>query len=127
VKRDSVNNEAKEGATSEGYGSVPHHRVEYTSGGITAYFVIDHAQLRSYGLSDSATALLEALVRYEIGTLLDRGLRLRTRCDLVVKEVDGTKPDAHEAAQRVRELAEECQDELGGITTVVWTGRSSGK
>src|ERR1022692_3225460 len=29
VKRDSVNNEGKEGATSEGYGMVPYHRVEY--------------------------------------------------------------------------------------------------
>lgn len=50
---------------------VAHHRVEYTAERITAYFAVDHAQLRSYGLSEPATALLEALVDFEIGTLLD--------------------------------------------------------
>ena len=84
VKRDVVINEAKGGATADGYGTVPHHRVEYTAEKITAYFTVDHAQFRSYGLSEPATALLEALADFEIATLLDRGLRLRTRCDLVV-------------------------------------------
>ena len=79
VKRDVVINEAKGGATAEGYGTVPHHRVEYTAEKITAYFTVDHAQFRSYGLSEPATALLEALADFEIATLLDRGLRLRTR------------------------------------------------
>ena len=50
VKRDRVNNEAKDGATTEGYGMVPYSRVEYTAGRITAYFTIDHAQFHSYGL-----------------------------------------------------------------------------
>ncbi len=56
VKRDSVVNDGKEGATSEGYGMVPYHRVEYTAGTITAYFTVDHQQFRSYGLSQPATA-----------------------------------------------------------------------
>ena len=103
VKRDVVINEAKDGATAEGYGTVPHHRVEYTADEITAYFTVDHAQFRSYGLSEPATALLEALADFEIATLLDQGLRLRTRCDLVVKEVRGERPDAAEAAQRIAE------------------------
>ncbi len=126
VKKDIVNNEAKDGATSEGYGTVPHHRVEYTVDKITAYFTIDHAQFRSYGLSEPATALLEALADFEIATLLDRGLRLRTRCDLVVKEIArGTRPDAADAAQRIAKLAADCADELGAeVTTVTWSGRA---
>jgi len=123
VKRDVVINEAKEGATTEGYGTVPYHRVEYTAAQITAYFTVDHAQLRSYGLSEPATALLEALADYEIGTLLDGGLRLRTACDLRVLDVRGRRPDAEEAAGRVAKLAAECADELGPITEVVWSGR----
>jgi CRISPR-associated protein Csb1 len=124
VKRDSVNNEAKEGATSEGYGSIPHHRVEYTADEITAYFIVDHAQFRSYGLSEPATALLEALADFEIATLLDNDLRLRTRCDLAVKEyVRGEKPDAADAAQRIAKFAAECAGELGPVTTVTWAGR----
>ena len=123
VKRDVVINEAKGGATAEGYGSVPHHRVEYTAATITAYFTVDHAQFRSYGLPEPATALLEALADFEIATLLDRGLRLRTRCDLVVKEVRGERPDAAEAAQRVAKFTADCADELDPVTEVVWSGR----
>src|SRR6266542_3131040 len=66
VKRDIVINEAKGGATAEGYGTVPHHRVAYTAEKITAYFTVDRAQFRSYGLSGPGTALLEALADFEI-------------------------------------------------------------
>ena len=121
VKRDVVINEAKEGLTAKGYGTVPHHRVEYTAGTITAYFTVDHAQFRSYGLSETATALLEALAEFEIGTLLDGGLRLRTACDLQVLEVRGQRPDAEEAATRVAKLTADCSDELGSVTEVTWS------
>lgn len=121
VKRDVVINEAKEGATAKGYGTVPHHRVEYTAAKITAYFTVDHAQLRSYGLSGPATALLEALADFEIATLLDRGLRLRTRCDLVVRDVAGERPDAAESAARIAKFAADCAGELGPVTEVVWS------
>ena len=120
VKRDVVINEAKEGLTARGYGTVPHHRVEYTATTITAFFTIDYAQFRSYGLSESATALLGALADFEIGTLLDGGLRLRTACDLRVLEVRGRRPDAREAADQVAKLAVECADELGPVTVVTW-------
>lgn len=123
VKRDSVINEAEPGATAKGYGSVPHHRVEYMADKITAYFTVDHAQFRSYGLSEPATALLEALADFEIGTLLEHGMRLRTRCDLAVKEVRGQRPDPAEAAQRIAEFSARCADELGPVTTVTWSGR----
>jgi CRISPR-associated protein Csb1 len=127
VKRDVVINEAEPGATAKGYGTVPHHRVEYTAEKITAYFTIDHAQFRSYGLSEPATALLEALADFEVATLLDRGLRLRTRCDLVVREVRGQRPEANEAAQRVAKFAADCTDELGPVTEVVWSEKARSK
>lgn len=123
VKRDVVVNEAKPGDTAKGYGTVPHHRVEYTADKITAYFTVDHAQFRSYGLSEPATALLEALADFEIATLLDRGMRLRTRCDLVVGEVRGERPDATEATARVAKFAADCRDELGPVIEVVHSGR----
>jgi CRISPR-associated protein Csb1 len=123
VKRDMVINEAKEGATTEGYGMVPYHRVEYTAGSITAYFTIDHAQLRSYGLPEPATALLGALAEFEIGSLLVGGLRLRTACDLRVLDVRGTQPDVHEAAAQIAKLAAECSGLFGPVTQVVWSGR----
>ncbi len=122
VKKDVVINEAKGGVTAEGYGTVPHHRVEYTADKITAFFTVDHAQFRSYGLSEPATKLLKALADYEIATLLDRGLRLRTRCDLVVREViKGDRPDTAVAAASIKQYAAECADELGPVTEVVWS------
>jgi CRISPR-associated protein Csb1 len=124
VKRDVVINEAKGGATAEGYGTVPHHRVEYTTEKITVYFTVDHAQFRSYGLSEPATALLEALADFEIASLLDQGLRLRTRCDLIVREVRGERPDAVEAVRRIAKFAADCTAEVGPVTEVVWSGRS---
>ncbi len=123
VKRDSVVNEGKEGATSEGYGMVPYHRVEYTAQTITAYFTVDHQQFRSYGLSEPATALLEALADFEIASVLEGGLRLRTACDLAVKSVRGELPDAQEAATRIGKLAVDCAAELGPVTEVTWSGR----
>jgi CRISPR-associated protein Csb1 len=124
VKRDGVTNVVAEGrGTAEGYGTVPHHRVEYTADRITGYVAVDHDQLRSYGLSGPATALLEALVDFEVGSLLAGGLRLRTACDLVVDTVDGRLPDPVEAAARVGKLVAECGDELGPVTEVTWTGR----
>ena len=128
VKKDVVINEAKGGDTAKGYGTVPHHRVEYTAQQITAYFTVDHEQFRSYGLSEPATALLEALADFEIGTLLDHGLRLRTRCDLQLKAViRGEKPDAGEAAQRIAKFAADCAGELGPVTKVEWSETARGK
>jgi CRISPR-associated protein Csb1 len=123
VKKDIVINEAELGATAKGYGTVPHHRVEYTASTITAYFTVDHAQFRSYGLPESATALLEAIADFEIASLLDRGMRLRTRCDLVVCDVvKGERPDAGEAAARIAKFAVDAASELGPVTKVVWSG-----
>lgn len=122
VKRDVVINEAKGGATAEGYGTVPHHRVEYTADTITAYFTVDHAQFRSYGLAEPATALLEAIADFEVASLLDRGLRLRTRCDLVVREVvHGARPDTQEAAARITKFAADAAGDLGPVTEVLWS------
>jgi CRISPR-associated protein Csb1 len=122
VKKDGVINEARGGATAEGYGTVPHHRVEYTAEKITAYFTVDHAQFRSYGLSEPATALLEAIADFEIASLLDRGMRLRTRCDLVVSDVTkGERPDAAAAAARIAKFAADARDELGPVTDVIWS------
>jgi CRISPR-associated protein Csb1 len=98
--------------------------VEYTASTIKAFFAIDRAQLRSYGLSEPATALLEAIIDFEIGTLLDEGLRLRTACDLDVVTIEkGERPSAAEAASRIATLTSQCKAELGPVTTVTWLGK----
>ncbi len=82
------------GDAKKGFGHVPFHRDEYTAEKITAYFNVDLAQIRGYGLGAEAENLLIALSLFKIQKFLAEGLRLRTACDL--EPVDGVlvkRPD----------------------------------
>lgn len=79
VKMDRVD---PAGDTRAGFGHVPFHRDEYTAQRITAYFNIDLAQIRAYGLGDATEALLIGLALFKVCGFLEKGLRLRTACDL---------------------------------------------
>jgi CRISPR-associated protein Csb1 len=97
VKNDRVNpGKGDEGQTSkEGFGNVPFHRTEFVAESIKAYFNLDLALLRGYGLPESATRLLLALALLKIRRFLSSGLRLRTACDLEPKGagLTATRPD----------------------------------
>ena len=81
------------GSAAEGYGNVPFHRTEYTAGCIIAYFNLDLAQIRAYGLGGNAERFLVTLALWKIRKFLDNGLRLRTACDLdVVGDLVVTRP-----------------------------------
>lgn len=85
VKTDDVRHRIGERAGSqEGYGTIPYHRTEYVAREITASFSIDLEQIRSYGLEEPGGELLGDIARWEIRSLLDGGMRLRTACDLQV-------------------------------------------
>lgn len=93
VKNDSVN---PSGDTSKGFGNVPFARDEFVSPDINAYFNLDLAQLRGYGLSETVYELLVALALYKIRAFLEYGLRLRTACDLECEGVDIQRPQGFE-------------------------------
>ena len=78
----------------EGFGNVPYSRDEYVSPEITAYFNLDLAQIRAFGLGENVEHLLIALALYKIRRFLDVGLRLRTACDLEAESVAMTRPGA---------------------------------
>lgn len=84
VKNDHVD---PGGDAAKGFGNVPFQRDEYTAEKITAFFNLDLAEIRAFGLGPDAEALLVATALFKIRALLDGHLRLRTACDL---EVDGT-------------------------------------
>lgn len=129
VKRDEVRHSTSEGGGStEGYGSIPFHRTEYVASSIRAGFSIDHAQITAFGLPDAATELLRALARWEVRGLLDRGLRLRTACDLeVMGEVP--LPSLDELTAQVGKAITGSADLLGarGPLDVLWGGSSRRK
>ena len=89
VKNDRVD---PSGDTKAGFGNVPFHREEYTAASIDAYFNLDLAQLRSYGLGENVERLLFGLALWKVQAFLERGLRLRTACDLDVASIEVTRP-----------------------------------
>ena len=104
----------------EGFGNVPFHRTEFTAEKITAYFNLDLAQIRAYGLGEAAERFLVTLALWKIRRFLDTGLRLRTACDLelvgdiAVKRPKGfSLPDTSELETDLPGLIHECaQDGL---------------
>jgi CRISPR-associated protein Csb1 len=100
VKRDDYDPGGKiGGGAAKGFGHVPFHRDEYT-GSLTAYFNLDLAQIRGYGLPDAATRLLIVLALFKIQRLLRDGLRLRTACDLeATGELEVKRPDGFSVPQ----------------------------
>jgi CRISPR-associated protein Csb1 len=75
------------------YSNVPYPRTEYTAREIKAYFNLDLALLRGYGLHEAATGLLTVLALYKVRRFLNAGLRLRTACDFMVSgDLKATQP-----------------------------------
>ena len=83
VKNDSVD---PSGDTAKGFGNVPFSRDEFTARQLTAYFNLDLAQIRGFGLGLKIEEFLIAFALFKIGALLSGGLRLRTACDLTLAE-----------------------------------------
>lgn len=137
VKNDHVKpGKGEEGKTSkEGFGNVPFARSEFTSAKIVAYFNLDLSQIRAFGLGNAVTDLLIALALYKIQALFASGLRLRTACDLEVKEggvvvkrptgfvlpaltdIDNALPELIAAVTREQKWPEKSEDR---VTKVIW-------
>lgn len=100
VKNDRIRAaKGDEGKTAkEGFGNVPFHREEFT-GNVTLFFNLDLALIRGFGLGHAAENLLITLALFKIQKFLRDGLRLRTACDLEIKE--GAKLEV----QRPKEFA----------------------
>jgi CRISPR-associated protein Csb1 len=61
------------------------HRREFVAKTITAYFSLDLAQLRAYGLGEAAERFLVTLALWKIRRFLETGLHLRSNCDFDVQ------------------------------------------
>lgn len=86
VKNDRVDPTGKSegGGAKQGFGNVPFARDEFTAKRLVAYFNIDIAQIRAFGLGELVECFLIAFALFKIRALLSGGLRLRTACDLTL-------------------------------------------
>ncbi len=125
VKRDDVRPTVGEGHDAKGgYGFVPFGRTEYTAERIELIASIDLEQIRGYGLGHERSRLLTLVALWELASLLDGGLRLRTACDLEpvrteVKRPEGLAlPSQEELEAEISHL--DIDFEHRGARTVVW-------
>ncbi len=93
VKNDAVN---PKGDTGKGFGNVPFSRDEFVAPEIKAYFNLDLAQIRGYGLSKKVEKLLVTLALFKVLSFLETGLRLRTACDLDCHSIEVQRPNGFE-------------------------------
>jgi len=103
-------------AVKGGEGNVPYSRTEFIASSITAYFNLDLASIRGFGLGEEAEKYLVALSLYKIRRFLREGLRLRTACDLEliddikVTNVEGLEvPPVDEFEAALPDLIQECK------------------
>jgi CRISPR-associated protein Csb1 len=92
VKNDHVN---PSGETARGFGNVPFSRDEYTAVKINAYFNLDLAQIRGFGLGEAVENMLIAISLFKIHRFLEAGLRLRTACDFESVALTVTRPKGY--------------------------------
>ena len=124
VKNDHVN---PSGSTKEGFGNVPFSREEFTAEKITLFVNLDLAQIRGYGLGKDIEHLLVLLALFKVRTLLDGDLRLRTACNLEVRDatIVATKPtgfalpSAADLAEGLAAAVKKSMDQMS-ITTVIF-------
>jgi CRISPR-associated protein Csb1 len=103
--------------------NVPFHRDEFC-GNITAFFNVDLAQIRGYGLGDAVEKLLYTLALYKIRSLLDNPFRPRTACDLEVENLTVVKlktgfelPALKEIEAALPSFVKSCTDKFAKPTT----------
>ncbi|MFN0084990.1 MAG: type I-U CRISPR-associated RAMP protein Csb1/Cas7u [Blastocatellia bacterium] len=94
--------------------NIPYPRTEYVAEKVVAYFNLDLASMRGYGLGDPANNLLVSLSIYKILRFLEGGMRLRTACDFELKGLIVTRPERVTFASPA-ELLKELQSRLPAL------------
>jgi CRISPR-associated protein Csb1 len=89
VKFDGID---PKGDAAKGFGNVPFARTEFVAEKTTAFFNLDLATMRGYGLGENAEKLLIVLSLFKIIRFLNNGLRLRTACDFDLEKFTVMRP-----------------------------------
>ena len=134
VKNDRVDATKK---SEGGYGNVLFARDEYSAQKIIAYFNLDLAQIRAFGLGEEVEHLLIAFSLFKIRKFLATGLRLRTACDLSLEKITVTCPEQDFTLPELSELEKSLPGLIADVakkdlfadpttTKVTWKGKGRG-
>lgn len=105
-----------------GMGNLPYNQEAFAAGQIDGVFIIDVAQIQSFGLEAKPTELLIALAQYKVAKLLSRPWRIRSGCDLETVTTTGNKlPSLSELETTLKKLISDCSDHFSDVTTVELT------
>jgi CRISPR-associated protein Csb1 len=120
-----------------GYGNVPFHRTEFTARSISAFFSLDLAQIRGYGLGDDPRKLLVTLSLWKVRRFLDSNMRLRSACELELvdaainccykdadrKDQSFALPSADELEKQLADLIKKCGPQFADpvVTELTWS------
>lgn len=99
-----------------GEGNVPYPRQEYAAAKMIAYFNLDLAQIRSFGLGTTVDNLLIALALFKVLRFLETGLHLRTACDLEVEKTTVTRPEMFQLPS-LKKLADELPNLINAVSS----------
>lgn len=127
VKNDHVHPDKVAGDSKNLYGNIIFTREEFTAEKIILFVNLDLAQIRGYGLGEDIEKLLVLLALFKLRVLLDGDLRLRTACNLEVKDptITATKPQgfalpsATDLAEGLAAAIEKVKDQMT-VTTVTF-------
>ena len=124
-------------SANEGFGNVPFPRTEFVADRTVAYFNLDLALLRGYGLGEVANKLLIALALFKIRSFLDHGLRLRAACDLRAGDLATDQPRGFDVPSReeiivgLPDLIKNCKEKKllaePAVTELKWSPARQGK
>lgn len=115
-KKDNQDSSEEKSGAKAGFGHIPYSRTEYSAQSITVYFSIDLALIRSYGFPDLANDFLFTLALWKIRSFLEHGMRLRTACDMKIKDQitftlpeSFTLPDLNTLEKDLKVLISKCR------------------
>jgi CRISPR-associated protein Csb1 len=137
VKNDHVfpkKDEASGITSKDGFTNVPFSRTEFVASDIRAYFNIDLALIRGFGLGEASEILLITLALFKIRRFLDEGLRLRSFCALELngdwickKPINFLLPERStlegDLPSLIESVAKENRFADPRITRVTWSGK----
>jgi CRISPR-associated protein Csb1 len=92
-----------------GIGNLPYYQESFVAEQIEGIFIIDLAQINSFGLKEKAAQLLTTLAEYKVAKLLSRPWRIRSGCDLELLKTSVELRKVDDLESELKKLIADCK------------------